>query len=139
MRTVIIAVLLTGCGPVFTLNDASSAEKVETTTASLDASSDAGDSETSSKAADASSDAESSETSSPVHCSAPYTCGSTSTDPPYTYCTAYKHSGAMGVAMAVAPCNTCETFTCACLLSIVGCRGASCAEHNGQVFVSCDL
>jgi len=72
-------------------------------------------------------------------CGEPYACGKVNAMPPYTYCMIYKRSAAIGVAAAIQPCNTCGTFTCACIAAAAGCRYPTCSESGGQVVLTCDL
>jgi hypothetical protein len=75
---------------------------------------------------------------------APYECGPQApgpAKPPYAFC--MKEIGAntgnvWGTAQTVAPCNTCETYNCGCILYELGCRYPTCNEDDGgHVFVTC--
>jgi hypothetical protein len=63
-------------------------------------------------------------------------CGGYNVHPPFTLCT--ERQGAMFISTALAPCNTCETYTCACILNVIGCSRPTCAEKGGQVLVTCE-
>ncbi len=63
-------------------------------------------------------------------------CGGYSVHPPFTACT--EKQGSQFISTVLPPCNTCETYNCACILTVIGCSRPTCAEKGGQVLVTCE-
>jgi hypothetical protein len=129
---------------------ASSDAGSETRSQSNDASSDAGSETVRTPLTDASSDAYQAETSTvgsdACALAAKYSCGPNgmgsggewSASPPTTFCMTSNNLQRFSTPVPTG-CDSCETFNCECIAATELCRGMTCSDQGGHVFVTCGM
>jgi hypothetical protein len=58
--------------------------------------------------------------------------------PPQTFCVVTNNQQRYSMPVP-AGCNACETFNCGCIAATELCRGMTCSDQGGRVFVTCGM